>query len=410
MSKGHGLEDRFRPAANPLPLSRELLVSVFATSFSSMPAFLLGELAVQIRQSFPMSSAELGIGVTAYYLGAAIWAVPSGTVAEHFGGVRVLKITPVAGAILLASIAMFANSWWLMTLLMFPCGIVSVATGTASNLFLARRTALSHQGAIFGLKQAAIPIASVLGGLAVPAIALTIGWRWAYILAALVSIWIAIFAPQPRSTLRERRRRATGDIPRIQRLPLALLAAGIGLGILAASGMAAFMVSAAVAEGLTKAQAGLVAALAGLSAAVIRIASGVMADRRHGRHFEVIAIMMFIGSLGYGVLALGQASRIPLVFIVGSVISLGVGWGWNGLFNFAVIESHRATPARATGMTQVGGRIGGMLGPILIGVAVASSGYEFGWLIAAASCLLASVAVLLGKRLLAASTDQDLIG
>jgi MFS family permease len=124
--------------ANEL-INRDLLVSVLATSMASIPAFLVGALAVEMRQSFPITTTELGLAVTSYYLGAASWAVPSGRVAERFGGVRVLKLTPIIGSILLAGIALVTSSWWAVTLLLFPCGMVSAATATAAKLLVARR-------------------------------------------------------------------------------------------------------------------------------------------------------------------------------------------------------------------------------------------------------------------------------
>ena len=385
-------------------LTKDLAVSVLATSMASIPAFLVGALAVEIRQSFPITTSELGLAVTSYYLGAASWAVPSGRVAERLGGVRVLKFTPVVGSILLATIALFSSSWWLLALLLFPCGMVSAATATASNLFLARRGKPGRQGATFGIKQAAVPFASLLGGLAVPALGLTVGWRWAFALAALLSIATAILVPRPNQPRSKLSRQHVGAPPVIDKLAITLLAIGIGLGVFSASGMAAFLVSGSVHAGISKSAAGLVAALAGAATVIVRITTGFLADRRGSSHFSVIAIMMVIGAIGYATLALAQHLGIAALLVPGAVVTLGIGWGWNGLFNFAVIDKHRATPARATGMTQLGGRLGGMLGPTVIGVLIDRFSYSTGWMAAAATCAMAAVAVVLGSRLLERKT------
>ncbi|MCL5054031.1 MAG: MFS transporter [Gammaproteobacteria bacterium] len=385
-------------------LTKDLAVSVLATSMASIPAFLVGALAVEIRQSFPITTSELGLAVTSYYLGAASWAVPSGRVAERLGGVRVLKFTPVVGSILLATIALFSSSWWLLALLLFPCGMVSAATATASNLFLARRGKPGRQGATFGIKQAAVPFASLLGGLAVPALGLTVGWRWAFALAALLSIATAILVPRPNQPRSKLSRQHVGAPPVIDKLAITLLAIGIGLGVFSASGMAAFLVSGSVHAGISKSAAGLVAALAGAATVIVRITTGFLADRRGSSHFSVIAIMMVIGAIGYATLALAQHLGIAALLVPGAVVALGIGWGWNGLFNFAVIDKHRATPARATGMTQLGGRLCGMLGPTVIGVLIDRFSYSTGWMAAAATCAMAAVAVVLGSRLLERKT------
>ena len=104
---------------------------------------------------------------------------------------------------------------------------------------------------------------------------------------------------------------------------------------------------------------------------------------------------------GSGLLALGAATRSPAVFVAGGVVALGIGWGWNGLFNYAVVRSHLHMPARATGITQVGGRLGGVLGPFVVGWVVAADSYEAAWLVTAAAALAGVAAIGLGRHLLA---------
>jgi 4-diphosphocytidyl-2-C-methyl-D-erythritol kinase len=55
---------------------------------------------------------------------------------------------------------------------------VSSSTDRAS--LLARRVEVARRATAFAVKQSAIPAAMLLGGLAVPALALTVGWRWAF--------------------------------------------------------------------------------------------------------------------------------------------------------------------------------------------------------------------------------------
>ncbi len=388
-------------------VNRDLAVSVLATSMSSIPAFLVGALAVQMRQSFPLSTTQLGVAITAYYLGAAIWAVPSGKVAEFFGGVRILKLTPVFGAVLLLAIAGIASTWWSVALLLFPAGMVSSATATATNLFLAVRGHPDRQGTVFGIKQAAVPLATLLGGLAVPAVALTIGWRYAFVFAALASIATALAVPRPRSDFKSHRRKAhsTGQF-KLDTFPLALLALGLGLGMLAASGIAAFLVSSAVASGLARSSAGLLAAGAGAVTVAARIVVGVRADRSQRRQLVTVAAMMLAGAAGFLTLAAGQAAKVSLLAVAGALVASGLGWGWNGLLNYAVVDAYRHAPARATGVTQLGGRLGGMVGPLLLGLVISRFGYGYGWIVAAIAATIAAAATLTGNRLLAKAKTQ----
>jgi MFS family permease len=383
-----------------------LTVTLAATALSSLPAALLGTLAVEIRRDLPLSPTELGLAVTAYYLGAALYAAPSGWVAERFTGVRVLRVTPLVGALVLAALGLATHAWWQLALLMLPAGLVSAQTATASNLLLARRTPSSRQGTVFGIKQAAVPLATLVAGLALPTIALTLGWRAAYLIAAGCSLVVAGLVPRPRTPQARARSRTLSPIDPVRRRSLRLMAASLGLGVTAASGVNTFLVSGSVHAGMSATVAGLIVTLAGLTAVAIRVTVGILADRRGRRHLEHVFAMMLIGALGDGLLALGQATRVGVLLGIGAVVAIGIGWGWNGLLNFAVVARHQDAPARATGLSQTGGRIGGLVGPLLLGIVIAHLGYAPAWGIAAG--LLVAAALATGpnwERTTALATD-----
>ena len=385
---------------------RDLVVAVSVTVVVSLPTFLVGALAVEIRDSLKLSTSELGIAISISYLGAALWSVPSGMLAERIGGIRILKIAALAGALLLTLLALFAKSWISLSLLLLPCGMVSVSVATASNLFLSKRSDPNHRGLSFGVKQAAVPAASLMGGLAVPAIALTIGWRYAFLTGAALALLAALLVPKPTTTLHERRIQAKGQTrAHVALVPLVVLSIGFGLGVMAASGMVAFVTTAAVSVGISKAGAGLVAALAGATAVTVRILTGLLADRREGRHFFVVATMMLVGAGGYLLLAYSAHFGDKGLFVLGAAIALGAGWGWNGLFNFALVRTHADSPATATGITQLGGRFGGLIGPFLVGSIAQHVSYSFAFTITSCSGILAATAIIVGRRLLIRSRE-----
>ena len=66
----------------------------------------------------------------------------------------------------------------------------------ASNLTLSRSVPAHRLGLSFGVKQAAIPLATLLAGAAVPAVALTVGWRWAYVIASGLAVLALLGAPR----------------------------------------------------------------------------------------------------------------------------------------------------------------------------------------------------------------------
>src|SRR5690606_11387157 len=135
---------------------------------------------------------------------------------------------------------------------------------------------VQRQGLAFGVKEASIPAATLAAGIAVPTIALTVGWRWAFaiglipwlaILILLPTVQTRVPAPQPAS-------RPKGDHGRRSVLPrraLVMAAAAAAFGTGAASGVGIFLTDSAVAMGSSPAAAGLLLALGSVAGIVARV-------------------------------------------------------------------------------------------------------------------------------------------
>lgn len=390
------------PALTPAT-TRDLAATVGAVTAITLPVFLTGALAVQIRDSLHFGPPELGVVVACYYAAAAAAAAPSGNLTERWGGLRMLRGSALATAVCLLLVALVVGSWPVLGAALVLGGVASSAGQTGSNLFLARRVVPGRQGLAFGVKQAAVPLAALLGGLAVPAIALTVGWRWAFGLAAVLAVASAFLLPRPQLSRSQQRAAArTRGAPEPTR-PLVVLALGFGLALLGCSSLGAFLVTSAVAGGVARGEAGLLAALASLAGVIVRVAVGQLADRREGRHFPFVTGMIVAGALGFALLAAASALRIPVLYVPGAVIAFGIGWGWNGLFNFAVVRTHGRAPARATGITQTGGRLGSVIGPLVFGVLAAHLGYAWAWSVAALELLAGAAVLILGRAMLRSS-------
>ena len=84
-------------------------------------------------------------------------------------------------------IATLATSPAILSAFIALAGAATALTRTASSVLIARNVDPGRQGVAFGLKHCSIPIGSLLAGLSVPTIALTVGWHWAYVAAAVLS-------------------------------------------------------------------------------------------------------------------------------------------------------------------------------------------------------------------------------
>ncbi len=388
---------------------RDFIVSAVIGTVASLPVFLVGTLALEIRKSLHFGTDMLGITVAAYYLGAAAASLPGGRLSEQVGGIRVMRNSVLLLTILLLTINFAVDSLAALIVVMVLCGLIGGALQPALNLFLARRVTPDSQGLAFGIKQAAIPLSSALGGMAVPAIALTIGWRQAFGAAALIAVISYVFIPKPRRTVSDSKSGtvANADI-RIPKNALMILAAAIAFGMLAASGLSSFWVTFAVQNHMSKASAGWVAGVAGMLTVAARVSVGIVADKRQKRHFVTISWMLFAGALGYAMLFLGNHTGQEWLIVIGMMTALGIGWGWNGLFNYAVVKNCATAPARATGVTQVGGRLGAVVGPLVVGFSVTHGSFNLAWAICGVSMLFAGMLMLLGRHLLMKYNSEDL--
>jgi predicted MFS family arabinose efflux permease len=370
--------------------------AVATTTAAVIPVFLLGGLAVQISDELHFNPAGLGVVVALYFGISSLCAMPAGWLVERFGDRPTSRAGVLVSATSMLGTAAFAHSYTsLLVATMFSAGGNALGQ-LSSNLSLARLVPRHRQGLSFGVKQSAIPVATLLAGASVPTIALTVGWRWAFVAGAVLAVAVLPLAPRgPRPP----RRSSDGRDKKLERAtgPLIVLALGAAFAAGSASALGIFLVDSAVAQGISAGAAGLVLTLGSVVGAITRIGGGWLADRRGGNHFVVLAATLGLGAGGLALLAL---PGVPAL-IIGTAVGYGLGWSWPGVLNFAVVRLNPLAPAAATSITQSGVYVGGCAGPLLFGL-VAAHSYPHAWLCGAAAMVAAAALMLVGRRLLLA--------
>lgn len=380
--------------------SRVVLGVVAATCVVSGPAYLVAAQSVQIRAAMDFTRPILGVVLACYYLGSAVFALAGGILAELLGGPRVLRYAVFLSVVVLVAIGWLVESWVALAAVLFAAGAASTTAQSASNLVLSRRVPRSRRGLAFGVKQAGVPLAFLVGGSAVPVVALTVGWRWTFLVGGVISLAGLAALPQPKGRVGQRFTSAKAAWNPESSGPLVVLACGFGLALMACASVATYLVAAAVAGGVAPGTAGLFVAGASLGNIVLRIGTGVAIDRGAKGRFGVIGSMLGVGALGFIAMAAGSLSHQVIVVMVGGFLAFSVGWGWNGIFNLAVAESHARAPARATGMVQTGGRIGSLLGPLLFAFILVRWSFSVGWLVASIEAAAGAAVMLSAGRLI----------
>lgn len=381
--------------STPLRPTRTVGAAVLSTASGALPVFLLGGVAVQLRADLGFGEGRLGLSITLFFALSAVASSRAGRLTEKLGIRRAMSVTAVvAGAALLIIAA--APGWWVLALGLVVGALGNAFAQPAANLLLARGIARGRQGLAFGVKQGAVPLTSLVGGLAVPVFALTIGWRWAFVAAAGLALSLLLLAPRDLAPPAVTIGAPPPGLSDATRRPLLVLSAAAALGNMGANSLGVFLVESLVARGTAEATAGIMLVAGSLLGVMMRVSLGWWADRTHRELFSVTAGMLAAGAVGYACFASAVGALVP----VGVVLTFGAGWGWNGLFSYSVVASNRDAPATATGITQGGLYVGGMAGPGLFGLVVERAGFGAAWATLAVLVAAASACMTVGSRMM----------
>ena len=206
-------------------------------------------------------------------------SAPLGGRVGRFGVQRSLRLAGGISALALAAAALAPTELALGAALVVG-GLANAIGQPAANATLAQHVPPRRFGLAFAIKQSGIPVATLLAGLAVPSVALTVGWRWAYALAAVLAVAVRSCR---RPTAPLACGAARGASPPRAGCPCGCSRAGLAFAVIAASSIGAFGASGGVAIGLDEGAAGLLVAAGGLAGLAIRLGSGVWADRSAAR-------------------------------------------------------------------------------------------------------------------------------
>jgi fucose permease len=103
--------------------------------------------------------------------------------------------------------------------------------------------------------------------------------------------------------------------------------------------------------------------------------------------------MLVIGALGVVGIAIGGRPGL----LLGGLVGFAAGWGWSGLFTFAVVRDNPQAAASATGITMTGVFVGAAVGPPLFGMVADGVSFAAAWWATAAS-LMGAAAIMLYVR------------
>jgi MFS family permease len=408
--------------------ARTTLAASAALAATVVPVFLAGALSGPIGEELGFGPAAAGLAITGFFVAAGVAAVPMARLTSRLG-VRVAMRAGIAvsgaGCLLLATAA---RSWWHLAVLLVLVGSVVGLVDTAAAGAFAGTIRRARQGLAFGVKEASVPIASMIAGVSVPLAAAWWGWRAAFATVALLFplAWLLVPADRtvPSEDGGEEGPPVTGGTPPPSTAgaadtgpvtvtdtlagageaeaaarslaPVRALAVGIAAGAGAANAAATLLVPTATAGGLSGSAAGVLLAVASVASVAVRVGAGWAADRAALSPVTWVTGALALGAAGTAILAVGVH---PVTVTAGAMLTLGAGWGWTGLAFLAAIRLAPTVPARAAGTVLTGLAIGGALGPSAFAALAASSGAPTAWSAASIAFVVgAAVTALAGRR------------
>lgn len=368
-------------------------LAALASMFGLLPVWLLSGLAV-FMFDIGLDERRLGFAVGTFFSASAAVALIGGRVADQIGPRRAITRGLIVTVACLAATGTVVDDWRHVLPLLAVAGAASTVLQPAANLLLAREVPAARQGVAIGLKQAAIPMSTLLAGAAVPVVGSTNGWRPAFWLAAATGLLLVITTHErrtpPNSVLKEplARLRVSGFGS-----DFVSLITAAALSVAATTAGSTFLVVHAFRIGMSPELAGLALATASFAIIAIRVTTGWIADRLQSTGLTGMSLLMSLGACGAFAIALGVRDT---ALVIAAMLMLGAGWGWNALMVLAIVRRYPSATGQATGFMLVALRIGSAVGPAVFGVLATMLSFASAWVMAA---LLLGIGAALTWRL-----------
>jgi MFS family permease len=371
-----------------------MLAAAGMTTLGALPVFLLSAQSVLVRDELHFTEPQLGLAVGAFFGSAALASMFAGALVERLGRRWGTIIAGTLAAVNTLLIAVAVRSYALLLVLLVTSGVANAALQMTANVTLARSVQPGRQGLAFGVKQSAVQLAILLGGVAVPTVGVVVGWRWTFVAATLGALVVVAAGLRVRATPSvSQANEVARDRPPTGALAVSFVA--MSLASASVNALGAFLPAWAFRVGIDPGPAGLLLAAASLLSVLVRIVTGAVADRRRGRNLPVVSAYLALGSVGLALLSFDDVSML----VAGALVAFAIGWGWPGLLLFAIVRVGRDSPATASGAVQAGAFTGGAAGPLLFGLLVAAAGYPVAWRTSAVVLVLAAMLLVVARRM-----------
>lgn len=375
-------------------------VALVANAITLMPVFLLGALTTDITEALQLEIHQLGLTTAFLFFVAGCLVIPFSFVVHR---IRARLGTVLALALAGIGMLVIAHAQSLEGLLM----AVSIGGGAAAlaqpavNASVTELFGPHRLGAGFGVKQATVPLATLLCGFAVAVSAGSYGWRDLFTGVAIVAFGLMLLQVLFGLSRAETRVNA-GGIPahrpegRRHAASTALAILGAALGAGAATALGVFLIPTGVEWGMSASAAAFLFTLCSAFGIAVRIVLGRFLDLCSVRYpLRWVVFLIVIGVIGFALISLS----LEAPFVIGAVLAFGGGWTWQGIFEYTFVRRNLDLAAKVTGITQVGLMFGSGMGPFIFGYVAQGASTSVAWLTVALLGVSAALLLLGSHRL-----------
>jgi len=364
----------------------------------------IGPLAPFLKEELGISSAQVGMVMSAAGIGFMVTMLPAGWFVDRVGARwAIMTGELIAGTSML--VMFFAPSYTSLLILMFATGLGCGFLSPSSVQAVVAWFPIRERATVIGFKQTAVSIGGMITAATLPAVALSLGWRYGFLFLGIMAIAIGItsfilYKEPPRPAGTDSTELATSPQPvtlleliKSREIWLVGLScfclcwvefAAIAHLVLYLTEMLLFPV--VIAGGLL--------AMAEAAGAITRPGSGLLSDRVFNGNRKPVFILMAGTACAMCLLLALFGSHLswaiyPVLFLLGMG---GIGFGGIALTLMSELGG-RYGAGKAVGISGTVAMAGTVLGPIAFGYIVDISGsYRLAWL---SLTFLAAICVLL---------------
>jgi ACS family hexuronate transporter-like MFS transporter len=364
----------------------------------------IGPLAPFLKEDLNLTSAQVGLLMSASAFGFMFTAFPAGWLVDRIGVRWMLLTGELVGGIFIASmftVTTFAQGLVFMALAGLGMGCLASSTTKAVLEWFP----VKERATAMGLKQTAVNAGGIITAATLPTVALALSWHYGFLGIGLIAVIIGIvsfvlYKQPPQSVSLDTLEAVTPSGVRPSGLEVfrsrdiwLLVMAGFCLVVSEFAAIAYFVLYLNEALLFGVVTAGFFLAILEVGGAFGKPISGLISDRLFPGGRKKVYILMsgitFVMCIMFAFLWQGSPSW--LIILLSLVLGF-TGIGWGGLHLTLIGEfAGKERAGTVTGMTTAFMLMGCMVGPPVFGYIVDSTGsYQIAWGFLAIVALLAT--------------------